>query len=236
MTRRILPFGPAKEKPAAPLPGYKLAHPALSADGTQAGFTGITIGRASTYGVTADAECAQGARHKSPSRWCDCGFYCVHSLDDARALSSDPDYRHAVILEIVASGRFMRYERGLRYARQRVAAVRVGDCDCGRPATTFLRVALVMRGWRRLLDVCATCAGDRPLVSFGEFSRLLGGVPVTSDRSTRRPWDPPEAGAGPPLDHADRAELVPLLYAEAALLQARLDELQRQLARLTAAE
>jgi hypothetical protein len=233
VTRRILPFGTPKERPAAPLPGYKLAHPIMSADGTRAGFTGITIGRSSMYGVTADAECAQGARHKSPSRWCDCGFYCVHSLDEARALSFDPDYRYAVMLEIVASGRFMRYERGLRYARQRVVAVRVGYCGCDRLATTFVRIAHVAPGWHRLAAACLACAGNRPAVSFGEFARLLGGPPVTSDHSTLRPWDRPGAEADLPPDEAERAELVPVLCAEAALLQARLDELQRQLARLT---
>jgi len=39
-----------------------------------------------------------------------------------------------------------------------------------------------------------------------------------------------------PLDQADRAALIPLLSAEVVLLQTRLDELQRQLARLTATE
>jgi hypothetical protein len=236
VTRRIVPFGIPKEKPAAPLPGYKLARPMISADGGQAGFTGITIGRASVYGVTSDAECAQGAQHKSPSRWCDCGFYCLHSLDDARALGFDPDYRYAVILEIVASGRFMRYERGLRYGRQRVVAVRVGDCGCGGPATGFVRAALVRAGWHRLAGVCAACAGGRPVVTFGEFSRLLGGPPVTPDRVAGQPWDRPEEPAAPPPGQADREALVPLLAAEVALLQARLDELQRQLARLTGGE
>jgi len=116
-----------KEQPTAPLRGFKLAHPMVSADGTRAGFGGVTLGRANVYEVVADAECAQGGRHQSPSRWCDCGFYCVHTLDDARALACDPDYRYAVLLEITASGRFMRYERGLRYAKQRVTLVRVAQ-------------------------------------------------------------------------------------------------------------
>jgi hypothetical protein len=235
----MLPFRARKEQPAAPLPGFKLAYPMVSADGTRAGFSGVTLGRSSIYGVTADAECAQGAQHKSPSRWCDCGFYCLHDPDDARALSCDPDYRYTVMLEIEASGRFMRFERGLRYARQRITAVRVGFCGCGRPATMLIKAGLVPPGWHRLSGTCAACTGHRPVVPFSEFARLLGGPAVTADDITPlgrpvRAGDAAAAAAAPPsLDQVDRDELVPVLYAEVALLQARLDELQRQLARLT---
>ena len=241
MTRRLPSFRTRKEQPPAPLPGFKLAHPVISADGRRAGFSGVTLGRSRVYGVTADAECAQGCQHHSPSRWCDCGFYCLHAAADARALSCDPNYRDAVLLEIVASGRFMRYERGLRYARQRVTAVRVGRCGCGRPATMFARDEFIPPGWHRLLGVCAACAGPRRVVPFSEFARLLDGPPVTADDAAQPAG--PGAGpvattavAGPPLDQAGHAELVPLLCAEVALLQARLDDLQRQLARLTATE
>jgi hypothetical protein len=130
----------------------------------------------------------------------------------------------------------MRYERGLRYAHQRVVAVRVGHCGCGGPAAGFIRTALVRPGWQRLAGVCAACTDGRPLVSFGEFSRMLGGPPVTLDHATRRPWDPPAEPAAPVPGQADREAMVPLLAAEVALLQARLDELQRQLARLTGGE
>lgn len=244
MTRRIPSFRAREERPAAPLPGFKLAHPMMSADGMRAGFSGVTLGRSSIYGVSADAECAQGCQHRSPSRWCDCGFYCLHTRDDARALSCDPNYRHTVMLEIVASGRFMRYERGLRYARQRITAVRVGRCGCGRPAMTFIRAEFVPPGWNRLLGSCAGCTGRRLAIPFSEFARLLDGPPVTSDDAAQphhplRPGDPAAASGAPaglPLDQADRAALVPLLCAEVALLQGRLDEVQRQLARLTGDE
>ena len=232
----MLSFRAAKERPDAPLPGFKLAHPVISADGTRAGFCGVMLGRSSVYGVTADAECAQGAQHKSPSRWCDCGFYCLHSVDDARALTCDPDYRIAVMLDVMASGRFMRFERGLRYARQRVTAVRVRACDCGRQATMFVRAERVLRGWHQLLGVCAACAASRPVIPFSEFARLLDGPPVTADDAAGAHAPGPGAPDGPPLDQADPAELVPLLCAEVALLQARLDEVQRQLARLTAGD
>jgi hypothetical protein len=244
-----------KERPTEPLRGFKLAHPMVSADGSRAGFGGVTLGRASVYGVVADAECAQGGRHQSPSRWCDCGFYCVHTLDDARALACDPDYRYAVLLEITASGRFMRYERGLRYAKQRVSLVRVGRCGCGHAATVFVETGAGSVGWRRVVAVCPACAGPRPGLPLAGFARLLGGVPVTQD-DTAHPYDPvrpfdlsAEATAAaaaqvsggtqhssattPALDGVTHADLVPVLTAEVALLQARLDEVQRQLVRLT---
>jgi hypothetical protein len=257
---------PRKERPAAPLRGYKLAHPMVSADGTQGGFSGVTIGRATVYQAVATAICAQGARHRSPSRWCDCGFYCVHNMADAEALSYDPDYRYAVLLEVAASGRFMRYERGLRYAQQRVTAVWTYRCDCGGPATGFVETGAGVSGWRRLAGRCAGCAGRRPRLSLAGFARLLGGPPVrpydaglhgqpggrvagpllaeqpAGETAVRAAGAPPDAlpgtvpdavPAGPELDAVDREALVPVLAAEVALLQARLDEVQRQLARLT---
>jgi hypothetical protein len=234
-------LGRGRERPGEPFPGFKLAYPVVSADGSRCGFSGVTIGRASVYGVIATASCAQGARHRSPSRWCDCGFYCLHSLEAARALACDPGYRYAVILEVAASGRFMRYERGLRYERQRITAVRAGRCGCGRPAMVLTETGTGLVGWRRLMPACAPCAGHRPSLGFREFAGLLGGPPMTPDDAARprpgRPGAPaaveaPGAG-GPAMDGVDREALVPLLSAEVALLQARLDEVQEQLARLT---
>jgi hypothetical protein len=228
-------LGRGRERPGEPLPGFKLAYPVVSADGSRCGFSGVTIGRASVYGVIATAACAQGARHRSPSRWCDCGFYCLHSLEGARALACDPDYRYAVILEVAASGRFMRYEHGLRYERQRITAVRAGRCGCGRPAGVLTETGTGLAGWRRLMPACASCAGRRPSLPLGEFAGLLG-IPVTADAALPplRPQVPAATGTdGPPLGEVDREALVPLLSAEVALLQARLDEVQEQLARLT---
>jgi len=103
--------------------------------------------------------------------------------------------------------------------------------------------------------VCPACAGPRPGLPLAGLSRLLGGVPVVQD-DTARPYDPvrpydlstestaasasagsarsaPSPGTAPALDSVAHAELVPVLTAEVALLQARLDEVQRQLVRLT---
>jgi hypothetical protein len=189
----------------------------------------------------------------------------VHTLDDARALASDPDYRYAVLLEIVASGRYVRYERGLRYARQRVTRVRVGRCACGHRARVLAETGVGTIGWRRLVAVCPDCTGSRPALTFDAFSRLLAGLPVHADEpGGRADHDLTGRGTGHGAGHADLAgappprrpaepdtevrarpagsplmsevpdeALVPLLTAEVALLQARLDEVQRQLARLT---
>lgn len=211
----------SRERPAEPLHGFKLAHPVLSSDGSRAGFGGVTLGRGHVYGVVADAMCAQGGAHRSPSRWCDCGFYCLHSVADAEALACDPDYRSTVLLEVVASGRFLRYERGLRYSRQRVTRVRIGRCGCGRPGQVLVHVGTGQVGWRQLVAVCATCASGRPFVTLSRFSELLDRIPVVSD------------GTDTSAEDTDQSATVSLLSAEVALLQARLDEVQRHLARLT---
>src|SRR3984957_18949550 len=115
------PSGPDKdERPDRPFPGYKLAHAVLSADGATAGFAGLTLGAASVYGVVADAECVWSRRHAPPRRWCGCGFYCLHDLADARSLACATENRSALLLEVTASGQYIRYERGLRSGRQRV--------------------------------------------------------------------------------------------------------------------
>ena len=105
------------ERPDRPFTGYKLAHAVVSADGTRTGFAGLTLGAGRVYDVTADAVCVWNARHEPPRRWCGCGFYCLHALTDAMALGCATDNRAALLLEVAASGRYIRYERGLRYSR-----------------------------------------------------------------------------------------------------------------------
>ncbi|PAZ13776.1 hypothetical protein CLM62_23190, partial [Streptomyces sp. SA15] len=79
-------------------------------------------------------------------------------------------------------------------------------------------------GWRALAPSCGGCLRGRTSVSLAGFARLAGeGLRVV-------------AGKGAALPMADLAEAdglgVPELVAEAALLQARLDWFQAQLARL----
>lgn len=211
------------ERSDRPLTGYKLARPMVSADGTRAGFGGVTLGRTHVYEAVGDAVCLHGGRHRCPARWCDCGFYCLHSVGAARALACDPEYAHTVLLEVAVSGRYVRYEKGLRYQRQRVRSVRVGRCGCARAAELLAESATGTVGWRRLLPTCRMCAGSRPVLTLAVFSRLLGGLPVSVD---------PGAAPFTPLSGGD-GELVPVLAAEVALLQARLDEVQAQLEQLT---
>ena len=208
------------------LPGFKLAYPMLSADGTAAGFSGLTIGRAHVYRRVADAVCGHGFGHASPARGCDCGFYCFHELGAALDLACEPEYRGAVLLEVAASGRYRRHERGLRYSRQRVRTVRIGRCDCGRPAEVLADSGTGVVGWRRLVPVCEGCAGRRPVLAAATFGRLVGGeVAVTAGGPPPGPLAP-LAGAA---DEGVGAGAVAVLTAEVALLQARLDELAARL-------
>ena len=157
MTR--LPAGPSRgERPDRPFTGYKLAHAALSADGTRAGFAGLTLGATRVYGAVAEAECVWNKRHAPPRRWCGCGFYCLHDLADARGLGCATENRSALLLEVAASGQYIRYERGIRSSRQRVRAILEAQCGCGRPGTVLVDAGRGLIGWRHLAPVCGACA------------------------------------------------------------------------------
>lgn len=219
MPRRLARRRP--EHSDRPLVGYKLAYPMLSADGTRAGFSGVTVGRGHVYRPVDDALCVQGGRHSCPSRWCDCGFYCFHEIGAARDLACDPEHGEAVLLHVAASGRYRRYERGVRYARQRVRAVQLGRCSCGRPAQVLVDTGSGSVGWRRLVPACLLCGGVRPRVDLATFARLLGhGITVTTET-------PMVSEDISPAGH------IAVLGAEMALLQARLDEMQSRLEALT---
>ncbi|MFE5817574.1 hypothetical protein ACFQ6S_29755 [Streptomyces sp. NPDC056479] len=213
-----------EERPTEPPTGYKIAHPMLSQDGTWAGFTGVSLGGALPYGVLADASCVYGLRHRAPSRRCDCGFHCVHDRTTAEALLCTAEHRSAVLLEVTVLGRYLRFERGFRYARQRVRTATVGPCACGTVAA-----ALADAGWGRpgrlaLAPSCAGCLRGRTSVSPAGFARLAGeGLRVAAGKGA----SVAVAGLG-----ATEELGVLELTAEAALLQARLDWFQAQLARL----
>ncbi|MFH8770761.1 hypothetical protein [Streptomyces sp. NPDC017958] len=214
------------ERPAEPPTGYKIARPVLSQDGTRAGFTGVSLGSALPYGVLDDATCVYGRRHRAPARLCDCGFHCVHDRAAAEALLCTAEHRAAVLLEVSVLGAYIRFERGFRYARQRVRTATVGPCVCGATAVALAAADDWGRpGWRGLAPACAGCARGRTSVSLAGFARLAGeGLRVTA------------GGVGPSAPEAgltaDGELGVPELVAEAALLQARLDWFQTQLARL----
>jgi hypothetical protein len=174
-------------------------------------------------------------RHAPPRRWCGCGFYCLHDLADARSLACATENRSAVLLEVAASGRYIRYERGLRYSRQRVRAVLDAQCACGRAGTALVDAGSGLIGWRHLSPACGRCSGGRPALTLTEFtarldgpvriaallssSPLIGGTAADTGE-TSAPRDlPAEAGESP----------IAVLTAEIALLHARLDDLQSRL-------
>jgi hypothetical protein len=210
-----------EERPTEPPTGYKIAHPVLSHDGTRAGFTGVSLGGALPYGVLADASCVYGLRHQAPHRRCDCGFHCVHDRATAEALLCTAEHRSAVLLEVSVLGRYLRFELGFRYARQRIRVATVGPCVCGTVASALADAGWGRPGWRALAPSCVGCLRRRTSVSLASFARLAGeGLRVV-------------AGSGVVVADAQRDGMgVPELAAEAALLQARLDWFQTQLARL----
>ncbi len=219
----------------------------LSSDGAAVGFNGVALGRSQVYGSVAEAVCVQSSRHRCPSTWCDCGFYCFHDAEAARALACDEQYERSVLLEVLASGRYVSYELGLRYQRQTVRSVRVGRCRCGRTAAALDDVGGGIVGWRRLEPVCRECAGRRAVLSLQTFGTLAG-VPVSGDEGggyapmgplaplsdvDDRSRFPDVRRQGSPVPDSTPEAEIPLLTAEVTLLQARLDELQRRLGRLT---
>src|SRR5579863_2992318 len=249
------------ERPDRPFTGYKLAHAVLSADGAQAGFAGLTLGAHNVYGATADAMCVWNRRHMPPRRWCGCGFYCLHALADARSLACATENRTALLLQVAASGSYIRYERGLRYSRQRVRAVLDAQCSCGRPGTSLADAGRGLIGWRHLAPVCARCTAGRPVLSLWEFTArldsqvrvasLLSASPLSLGPPTGGPLadgvlaggPAGDLGAGVPHAQVPAARDAPdlpsdagesplaVLAAEIALLHARLDDLQSRLDR-----
>jgi hypothetical protein len=228
-----VPGRATQERPDRPYTGFKLAHAVLAAEDGRAGFAGLSIGAQRVYGTTAEASCVWSRRHAPPKRRCGCGFYCLNSLADARALGCATANRAAVLLDVVASGRFIRYERGLRYSQQRVRAVRIGPCTCGRPAAGLVDAGQGLVGWRCLMPSCAACAGGRHFVTFDGFAGRLGAlVRVTPDEGAAS-WPDATAWPGTPApDGLPDGAVTAALGAEIALVHARLDHLQAQLSRL----
>ncbi|TLS40589.1 hypothetical protein FE633_40780 [Streptomyces montanus] len=220
-----------EERPAEPPTGFKVAHPMLSQDGSRAGFTGVSLGSALPYGVLDEAGCVYGRRHRAPHRRCDCGFHCVHDRTAAEAMLCTAEHRNAVLLEVTVLGAYIRFERGFRYARQRVRTATVGPCGCGAAAVALADAGWGKPGWRGLAAACAGCVRGRPSLSLATFARLGGeGLRVRAGHG--------DGPAGADLAAADLPQGLGVseLVAEAALLQARLDWFQSQLARLDGRE
>jgi hypothetical protein len=222
------------ERPDHPFTGYKLGHAVLSADGGKTGFAGLTLGATHVYGVVAEASCIWNHRHAPPRRWCGCGFYCLHDLTDARSLACATENRAALLLEVTASGRYIRYERGLRYSKQRVRTILDAQCACGRAGIALADAGSGLIGWRHLAPVCGTCVIGRPALTLREFTARLDGkvrvtpllsagplIPADLDGAASTAADTGGAGESP----------IAVLTAEIALLHARLDDIQSRLER-----
>lgn len=222
------------EHPPAPLHGYKLAYPMLSADGRAAGFGGVWSSSQSVYRTEDTAVCFWNRGHVPPKRRCTCGFYCLHSFDAALAMACEAQYRATVILEVEVAGRFVRYEQGFRYSRQRVLSVRTNRCECGRPATVLVDSGDGVTGWLRLQARCSRCSVPREPLTLRQFGALLGArVPVESGDGGDGGVAPVGIGDLRNRTGSEAASSIGLLAAEIALLQARVDSLQAEVARLS---
>ena len=181
------PSGPAKdERPDRPFTGYKLAHAVLSADGATASSRASRWARPASTAPSVTGLRVE-PRHAPPRRWCGCGFYCLHDLADARSLACATENRSALILEVTASGRYIRYERGLRYSRQRVRAVLDAQCACGRPGAALADAGSGLIGWRHLAPVCDSCTAGRPALTLQGVHRAPGRHRSASGHCCRAP-------------------------------------------------
>lgn len=221
-------LSPRAERPDHPFAGFKLARPVLSADGARTGFVGLTLGSGTVYGVVAEASCVWNSKHVPPRRRCGCGFYCLHAVAEARALGCATANRSALLLEVTAAGQYIRYERGLRYSRQRIRKIMDSWCDCGRAGTALIDAGTGLVGWRHLTPVCERCVAGRPALRLAEFAALLDGdVIVEPAPAAAVTGDAGSADAGPRIAESPIA----VLTAEIALLHARLDDLQSRFER-----
>jgi hypothetical protein len=200
------------------------------------------MGASRVYGAVAEASCVWNQRHVPPRRWCGCGFYCLHAVADAQALSCATENQAALLIEVAASGRYIRYERGLRYSRQRVRAITESRCGCGNPGTALADAGSGLIGWRHLIPVCDRCAAGRRVLTLAEFTALLDGPGRVTVPDPPAPGSPMEAGpvtgpgrvepvTGPGIQALAEEPPFAVLAAEIALLHARLDDLQSRLDR-----
>ncbi|MFH8987555.1 hypothetical protein [Streptomyces sp. NPDC017940] len=229
-----------EERLAEPPTGYKIAHPVLSQDGTRAGFTGVSLGGSLPYGAFDEAHCAYGRRHRAPHRRCDCGFHCVHERSAAEGLLCTAEHRGAALLEVAVLGAYIRFEKGFRYARQRVRVVTVQPCGCGAAATGLADAGWGRPGWRALAAVCGACGrgGGGTAVSLPRFAAVAGEglrvlpAPATAPGGAGAVPGPAPGSSPGPFGAATADVGLPELAAEAALLQARLDWFQVELGRI----
>ncbi|ODU06868.1 MAG: hypothetical protein ABS81_03470 [Pseudonocardia sp. SCN 72-86] len=221
-----------REFSGTPLTGYKIAFPMISADGARTAFSGLAVGRKHVYLAVDKAVCLNNSRHPVPYRMCKCGFYSFHTLEAARDLTCTPENRDTVVLEVAASGRYRRHELGLRYEAQHVRHVWTGRCRCGRAADVFVDSGHGRNGWRQLTPCCTHCSDRRPVLTLEKFAALTGegGIDVRVDHAPLSNFLTPDR---PPVDYGQQHRVsTPVVDAELAVINARIDELQSHIDRL----
>ena len=82
-------------------------------------------------------------------------------------ITATGNFRSVFFSYVAASGQYIRYERGLRYSRQRVRAILDAHCACGRPGSALADAGSGLIGWRHLAPVCHACAAVRPALTLG---------------------------------------------------------------------
>ena len=134
---------------------------------------------------------------------------------------------------MAASGRYIRYERGLRYSRQRVRVISGCWCGCGNPGTALTDAGTGLVGWRHLSPICDRCSVGRRALRLAEFAALLDGPVQVETPSAISAAGAPGVGDIADIPVTPQAGESPyaVLSAEIALLHARLDDLQSRLDR-----
>lgn len=145
------------------------------------------------------SKCPNSERHiGKPSRFCTCGFYSYSEMEDA--LSHLRGSHCEPILKVVASGKMLMYEKGLRAANQRVEEVIFHTCDthyCYKPADRVLISRKFGAYGSELSGVCREHGEYRICETFSWLEERLAeslfkGEPPIKVRqlnSSVKPWD-----------------------------------------------
>jgi hypothetical protein len=162
------------------------------------------------YAAEDDSACRGDVKPVRHMRGCTCGFYGYRDLAAARV---HPQLTpSSVLLEVVASGEVLEYERGYRFSHQRVIALEVGRCvalGCARPARAFAR------SFDDLLPVCGGHVGRDFVASSkmvlpddGYFTFEEVSADLSAQVPKRRPVQVVSADEVVPLTRAELTEVL----------------------------
>ena len=143
----FLGYGHTVDKtPVKGLIAYKVNYFMNSTDG---GIVLSPYNYSSTYtNLNDEADCVATSwnnnhfQEQIPVWDCSCGFYAYKSAVEAFGHDEHSYYtNNSYVLEVVISGKYIEYEKGYRYAHQRVQSVIVSNCfeeTCYAAATCFV--------------------------------------------------------------------------------------------------